>query len=293
VAVGLEVNVDYIALSFVREAKDVLQLRAVIGNAKRPPQIVAKIEDQEAIKNLDAIVAEADAIMVARGDLGIECSYEELPIIQRRIAKTCMQVGRPFIIATHMLESMIENPHPTRAEVTDVANAVFEQADAIMLSGETTVGRQPLKCIEVMDKIACRIERSGSGNFQERAYLSTQREKLVKSAVIMANELKAEGIVVFTYAGNMARYAAWMRPRHSPIFVACEDEEVANSLALYWGLVPMIVPFDRIQPENTINAALSLLLQDGLLKVGNTAVVIGAVSTGTQIIDAVQMRKID
>ena len=293
IAVGLEVGVDYIALSFVREAKDILQLRAVIAGAKRRPQIVAKIEDQEAIKNLDAIVAEADAIMVARGDLGIECPYEELPIIQRRIAKTCMQVGKPFIIATHMLESMIENPHPTRAEVTDVANAVFEQADAIMLSGETTVGKQPLKCIEVMDKIACRIERSGSGNFQERAQLTTQRQKLVKSAVIMANELKAEAIVVFTYGGHMARHAAWMRPRHSPIYVACDNEQVAHSLILNWGLVPKIVPFDRIQPENTINEALKMLQAEGLLKRGDTAVVIGAVSTGTQIIDAVQMRRID
>ena len=293
IAVGLEVGVDFIALSFVREAKDVLQLRAVIADAEHPPQIVAKIEDQEAVKNLEAIVSEADAIMVARGDLGIECPYEELPIIQRRIAKACMQAGKPFIIATHMLESMIANPHPTRAEVTDVANAVFEQADAIMLSGETTVGKYPLKCIEVLDNIACRIERSGSGNFQERAQLTTQRQKLVKSAVVMANELKAEAIVVFTYAGHMARHAAWMRPRHSPIYVACDDGRVANSLALNWGLVPKIVSFDRIQPENTINAALNLLQAEGLLKVGDTAVVIGAVSTGTQIIDAVQMRRID
>ncbi|MEY4387983.1 MAG: hypothetical protein RLY20_3266 [Verrucomicrobiota bacterium] len=293
IAVGLEVGVDYIALSVVREAKDILQLRAVIADAVQRPQIVAKIEDQEAVKNLESIVSEADAIMIARGDLGIECPYEELPIIQRRIAKTCMQAGKPFIVATHMLESMIENPHPTRAEVTDVSNAVFEQADAIMLSGETTVGKQPLKCIEVMDKIACRIERSGGLNLQEKAPLATARQKLVKSAIIMANELKAEAIVVFTYAGHMARHAAWMRPRHSPIYVACDSEAVANSLMLNWGLVPKIVPFDRIQPENTINAALKLLTEEGALKPGNTAVVIGAVSTGTQIIDAVQMRKID
>jgi pyruvate kinase len=293
VAVGLELGVDFIALSFVREAKDILQLRAVISSAARPPLIVAKIEDQEAVKNLDSIVAEADAIMIARGDLGIECPYEELPIIQRRIAKTCLQVGKPFIIATHMLESMIENPHPTRAEVTDVANAVFEQADAIMLSGETTVGRQPLKCIEVMDKIACRIERSGGLNSQDKAQLVTQRQKLVKSAVVMANELKAEAIVVLTFGGHMARAAAWMRPRHSPIFVACESVEVARSLSLNWGLTPKIVAFDRIQPENTIHEALKLLQAEGVLKPGNTAVVIGAVSTGTQIIDAVQMRRID
>jgi pyruvate kinase len=293
IAVGLDVGVDFIALSFVREAKDILQLRAVIGDVKHPPQIVAKIEDQQAVKNLDAIVAEADAIMIARGDLGIECSYEELPIIQRRIVKTCMRAGKPFIIATHMLESMIESPHPTRAEVTDVANAVYEQADAIMLRGETTVGKHPLKCIEVLDKIACRIERSGSANFQEKAPLTTPRQKLVKSAVIMANELKAEAIVVFTYSGHMARHAAWMRPRYCPIYVACENELVAQALTLSWGVVPKIVPFDRIQPENTINAAISLLQSDGILQSGKTIVVIGAIATGTQIIDAVQMRKID
>src|SRR5207244_10552578 len=151
--------------------------------------IIAKIEDRQAIKNLSDIVAEADAIMVARGDLGIEMPYEELPIIQRRIVKTCLQHGKPVIVATHMLESMIESPMPTRAEVTDVANAVFEQADAIMLSGETTVGKYPLKCIEVFDRIASRIERSGGANFFERAETNTPRQKLVKSAVVMANEL--------------------------------------------------------------------------------------------------------
>jgi pyruvate kinase len=135
IRVGLDAGVDFIALSFVRETKDLLQLRAVIEGAERRPRIIAKIEDQQAVKNIEAIVVEADAIMVARGDLGIECPYEELPIIQRRIVKACQRAGKPFIIATHLLESMIENPMPTRAEVTDVANAVYEQADAIMLSG--------------------------------------------------------------------------------------------------------------------------------------------------------------
>src|SRR6185369_6699170 len=122
------------------------------------------------------IILEADAVMVARGDLGIECPYEELPIIQRRIVKTCLRVGRPVIVATHMLESMIENPMPTRAEITDVANAVYEQADAIMLSGETTVGKYPLKCVEVFDRISRRIEKSGGVNFQHAAELTTSRQ---------------------------------------------------------------------------------------------------------------------
>src|SRR5882724_6505304 len=145
VKLGLEIGVDFIALSFVREARDLVQLKELFGETKPPPQVIAKIEDQQAVANLESIVREADAVMVARGDLGIEVPYEELPIIQRRIVKTCLRLGKPVIVATHMLESMIESPMPTRAEVTDVANAVFEQSDAIMLSGETTVGKYPLK----------------------------------------------------------------------------------------------------------------------------------------------------
>src|ERR1051326_8358410 len=215
VELGLKLGVDFIALSFVREAKDIRQLKAVIERGKHHPLVIAKIEDQQAVENLTEIVAESDAIMVARGDLGIEVPYEELPIIQRRIVKTCLRVGTPVIVATHMLESMIESPMPTRAEVTDVANAVFEQADAIMLSGETTVGKYPLKCVEVFDRIAERIERSGCANFHDQAELTSPRQKMVKSAVIMANDLKAEAILVFTVRGNMARHTAWMRPRHS------------------------------------------------------------------------------
>src|SRR5580765_4929235 len=205
VMLGLEIGVDLIALSFVREARDLLQLRELFEEGKPHPFVIAKIEDQQAVKNLEEIVSEADGIMVARGDLGIEIPYEELPIVQRRIVKTCLHVGKPVIVATHMLESMIESPMPTRAEVTDVANAVFEQADAIMLSGETTVGKYPIKCIEVFDRIARRIERSGGANFHEHAELTSPRQKMVKSAVVMANELKAEGILVFTRHGTMAR----------------------------------------------------------------------------------------
>src|SRR4029077_8583625 len=165
VKLGLELGVDFIALSFVREARDLMQLRELFGETGHHPLVIAKIEDQEALQHLEAIVREADAVMVARGDLGIELPYEELPIIQRRIVKTCLTLGRPVIVATHMLESMINAPMPTRAEVTDVANAVFEQVDAIMLSGETTVGKFPLKCIEVFERITARIERSGGANY--------------------------------------------------------------------------------------------------------------------------------
>src|SRR5687768_9684777 len=179
---GRELGVEYVALSFVREPADIEQLKAIVAKWDLPPRIVAKIEDQQAVKHFDEIAAVSDAIMVARGDLGIEIPYEELPIVQRKIVKTCLEIGRPVIVATHMLESMIENPMPTRAEVTDVANAVFEQADAIMLSGETSVGKYPVKCVEVFDRIAERIERSGGANFSHSAELSIARQKLARSA---------------------------------------------------------------------------------------------------------------
>ena len=290
VKLGLELEVDFIALSFVREARDLMQLKEHFVGAKHRPLVVAKIEDQEAVKNLEAIVAEADGIMVARGDLGIEIPYEELPIVQRRIVKTCLRVGKPVIVATHMLESMIESPMPTRAEVTDVANAVYEEADAIMLSGETTVGKYPIKCIEVFDRIATRIERSGGARFYEQAELTQARQKVVKSAVVMANELKAEAILVFTRHGSMARYAGWLRPHYSTIYGLCAQDAVARGLSLSWGVKPMVIPFDLINPQNTIETALKTMIERGLLKKGQTAVIIGSILSGDQIIDAVQMR---
>ena len=289
VELGLALGVDYIALSFVREARDLIQLKQHFTDAKTVPLVIAKIEDQQAIKNLDEIVEVADGIMIARGDLGIEIPYEELPIVQRRIVKACLRRGRPVIVATHMLESMIESPMPTRAEVTDVANAVFEQADAIMLSGETTTGKYPLKCVEVFDRIARRIERSGGAGYEEAADLTTPRQKMVKSAVVMANELKCD-MLVFTRMGHMAQHTAWMRPHGSKIYGLCARDEVANRLTLNWGVTPVVVPFDMINPENTIEDALREMVQKEYIKKNQTVVIIGSILVGEQIVDAVQMR---
>jgi pyruvate kinase len=292
IEVGLEVGVDFIALSFVREARDIQQLKAIIERSSQRPVIIAKIEDKQAIENLEAIIREADAIMIARGDLGIELPYEELPIIQRKIVKSCLRVGHPVIVATHMLESMIENPLPTRAEVTDVANAVYEQADAIMLSGETSVGTYPLQCIGVFDRIAQRIERSGGANFQDRAELSTERQKLVKSAVVLADQLRAAGVLVLTLHGTMARYTAWMRPRTSPIYAICPSQEIAESLTLNWGVVPIVIPFERVDSEKTVELAIELLIARRLLNKRDPVVIISSIVSGENIVDAVQMREI-
>jgi pyruvate kinase len=293
VELGLELKVEFIALSFVREAADLRQLRELFGARRPHPLVIAKVEDQQAVSNFDAIAREADVIMVARGDLGIEVPYEELPIIQRRMVKTCLSIGRPVIVATHMLESMISMPMPTRAEVTDVANAVFEQADAIMLSGETSIGTYPVRCVDVFDRIARRTEQSGGANYFEGAEFGSAREKLVKSAVVLANELKAEAILVFTRRGHMARYTAWMRPHFSRIFALCAQAEVAAQMTLNWGVTPVVVPFDLVNPEITIDSALNCLVEQGRVHKGATVVIIGLVMIGEQIVDAVQMRVVD
>jgi pyruvate kinase len=176
--------------------------------------------------------------------------------------------------------------------VTDVANAVFEQSDAIMLSGETTVGKYPIKCIEVFDRIARRIERSGGANYSEHAHLTSPRQKLVKSAVIMANDLKADGILVFTRRGHMAQFTGWMRPRYSQIFAICENKDVAERLTLSWGVAACVIPFDHTNPEQTIELALRTLVDQGRLKRGATVVIISSISAGEQTVDAVQMRTV-
>ena len=295
IQLGLEVGVDYIALSFVRESKDIELLRAFLKQhpSAHQPQIVAKIEHQFAVNHFDAIAREADVIMVARGDLGIECNYEELPIIQRRIVKTCQQLGRPVIVATHMLESMIQSPTPTRAEITDVANAVFEQSDAIMLSGETTVGKHPLGCIEVMDTIARRIERSGGTNYQEKAELTSSRQKLVRSAVGLADDIKANAMLVFTKRGHMARFASWMRPRHSVVYAFTDRWPTADGLTLLRGVIPRVVAFNAQDPDRTVDAAVAQLMNDGLLRRGDTVVVITNMASGERIVDGVKIRTLD
>ena len=182
VELGIELGADFFAMSFVRRADDVRRLRTLLASRQAPQQIVAKLEEQEGVQNLDDIMAVADAIMIARGDLGVEVPFEDLPPLQRRIVKTALQRGRPVIVATHMLESMVNHPLPTRAEVTDVSNAVFEEADAIMLSGETSIGRYPVECVEVMDRIARRIERSGGAGYSRQQPPDTVHAKLVRAA---------------------------------------------------------------------------------------------------------------
>ncbi|MDE0821784.1 MAG: pyruvate kinase [Opitutales bacterium] len=290
VKVGLQLDVDYFALSFVREAADVEQLKRLIQSAEYSPKVVAKIEDQHAVKQIKRIIHAADAIMVARGDLGVECPYEELPIIQRRIVRQCLKVGKPVVVATHMLESMINEPHPTRAEVTDIANAVFEQADAIMLSGETSVGQFPVMCVEVMDRIARRMEEERGARFHREADLINEREKLAKSAVGMADDLDADAMVVFTVSGRMVRESSWMRPKHSQILALCSSARVAGEMALFRGVKPVII--EGFCPDFPVLDALATLKGRGHLNAGDTVIVSSSTKAVEKISNSVQIHKV-
>ena len=292
VAVGLELDVDYFALSFVRSAADVALLQELVADHLRPPKVIAKVEDQHAVQHIDTIIDQADAIMVARGDLGVECPFEDLPILQREIVRSCQIIGKPVIVATHMLESMCQEPVPTRAEVTDVANAVFEQADAIMLSGETSVGNFPNRCVQAMDRIARRMEREPAARFHELANLTNNRQKLAKSAVNMADDLDAKAIVVFTRVGRLVPEVAWMRPCRAPILALCLNDEVARSLALHRGVRPVVLPWGDVEASGVVDHALKNLVEQNLLEQGDTVVIVSSRRAVEEIADSVQMAKV-
>jgi len=289
VSLGVEMGADFIGLSFVREKSDIEQLRKLLLRKKSKAQIVAKIEDELAVRSIDKMIESSDVIMVARGDLGIECPMEELPIIQRRIVKNCLRLGKPVVVATQLLESMITNPLPTRAEITDVANAVFEQADALMLSGETTIGRYPVDCVEVLRRVAVRTERSGGAGYAENAVLESIRQKMVASAVTLANSLHDSKLIVFTLQGRMARYASNLRPRRAPIFAFTPSEEVYRQLALYWGTFPARVDFSG-GPDKAIAAAEKFLRKNKWAMPGDQMVIISDVRMGRELIDSIQLR---
>jgi len=256
---GIEQGVDTIALSFVRDAQDVQQLRALLARHNADDvKIIAKIEDQEGVKNLESIIEAADGVMVARGDLGVEIRMEMLPGVQRGIVRLCAERGRRVIVATHLLESMIVNPIPTRAEVTDVANAVYEEVDAIMLSGETTVGKHPVRCVEFLDRIARATERSVGLRFSECLNVDLPKQHMASSAVQLAEALKVRGIVVITRRGVMANYVANARPRSPLIYAFTGDEYTARQLALNYGTYAHRIELCD-DPERMLQEAFALL----------------------------------
>ena len=289
VSLGAELGVDFVALSFVRQPHDLTELRDLLIRKKSRAQVLAKIEDQAAVESIGEIIKTADLVMVARGDLGIEVPMEELPIIQRRIVKGCIRLGKPVIVATHLLESMINNRVPTRAEITDVANAVFEQADAIMLSGETSVGRYPVESVEVLNRVAARIERSGGAGYAESAVLEDARQKTIASAVVLANSLPRSKIIVFTRHGRMARYSSNLRPERATIFAFTPSEEVRRQLSICWGVCPARIEFSE-DPNVTIETAQKYLRDEKLTTPGDNLVIISDVRAKDALVDCVQLR---
>ncbi|HVZ66396.1 MAG TPA: pyruvate kinase [Lacunisphaera sp.] len=290
-AVGIEEGIDFVALSFVREASDIEQLRAFLKERGSRARIVAKIEDQSAIDNLDDIIRATDVLMVARGDLGIEVPLQDLPIIQHRAVRTCLAVGRPVIIATHMLESMINQPMPTRAEITDVANAVYEQADCVMLSGETTVGKYPLECIKVIDAISRRVEEELAEDFPEPAVFVSERMKIFRSAVVLANELPRSLILVFTRHGTNAAGIAAHRPPHAPILAMTDSIETVRHLRMVRSVEPFLLG-EFGEPEETIEKATAMLLRLGRIKDGDKLIIVSDIQTKDRRIDSIQLREV-
>lgn len=281
-------QVDFIALSFVREANDVLELKDLMDDKRGKIKIIAKIEDQQGIRNIDAIIEEVDGIMVARGDLGVEVNIADLPNIQRELVKKCAQKGKRVIVATHLLESMIENPVPTRAEVTDVANAIYEEVDAVMLSAETTIGKHPIRCVEQLVSIAASTESISGLGFSRELEKATDKEHVAASAVDLAESLDALGIVVITRRGYMADYVTNCHPQKTRIFAFTNDSQTRRRLMLNRNLSPFRTAFSR-DPEKTIQNAFDVLRKRVGLAAGAKVVVISDVLGGTGT-EAIQVR---
>lgn len=292
IKVGIECGVDFYALSFVREPDDLDILRRYISDNGSEANIIAKIEDQTAISNLDEIILAADGLMVARGDLGIEIPYETLPIVQHRAVQTCLRMGKPVIIATHMLESMITSPMPTRAEISDVANAVLEQADCVMLSGETTVGKYPVECVDVLNRIINAIEGQDGPAYNQLIKLKTPKALMLRSAAILAGEISNSAIVVFTRSGYLTQILSALRPRKSPVFGFTDIPSIFKNMLMLWGIEPFLTTFDD-DPEKTIKTAVEQLKASGWVEPGTRLIVITNVLAGKRIVDTIQLRSVE
>ena len=292
IRVGVQAGIDFVALSFVRKSEDIVALRAFLDGLGSKARIIAKIEDQGGLRNLEAIVKAADAVMVARGDLGIEIDYHTLPLVQTRIVETCLAEGKPVIIATHLLESMISAPMPTRAEISDVSNAVRERADAVMLSGETTTGLYPLECVEVMKNIVRTIEPTEKRRLNEVISLHEPKAKMLRSAAVLAQELGQSGIVVFTRSGFLAYTLAALRAVGVPIYAFTDDEALFRQLVLPWGVEPFLMPFSD-DPEQTIRNAIDYLKRREWCGAGTWLVVITNALAHEKVIDTLQLRQVE
>ncbi len=275
---GLKHQVNWVALSFVRKATDIISLRALIDKSGSPTRIIAKIEKPEALENIDAIIAATDAVMVARGDLGVEVWMEEVPMIQKMLVEKCNKAAKPVIVATQMMESMIENPRPTRAETNDVANAVMDGADALMLSAETASGKYPLEVIRSMMRTISSVEKQGDiyYHFHEPDPNSPNffNDSLILTACKLAKDVNAKAIVGMTLVGYSAYKASSHRP-NANIFAFTSKKEILNTMNLVWAT--RAYHYDKAaSTDETIADVEAILKRDGHVKSGDTFVVLAS-----------------
>jgi pyruvate kinase len=272
---ALEQNVDWVGLSFVRSARDIIELRHIIQSKHKQSKIVAKIEKPEAVQDIEEIVKSTDAVMIARGDLGVEIPMQNVPMVQKEIVKICLYHAKPVIIATQMMESMITNISPTRAEVNDVANGVLDGADAVMLSGETSVGKHPVKVIEAMGKIIDYVEANSNAIYHyERVPLKEDvrfiTDSICFNACRLANRIEANAIVTMTHSGYTAFKISSQRPK-AKVFVFTSNKQLLSRLSLVWGVETFY--YDKmVSTDHTIADIKYLLQKEGKLKKGDLVI---------------------
>jgi len=279
---GISAGVDFIAASFIRRAQDVLEIRRIIEENNGKQHIIAKIENAQGVTNLADIVSVSDGVMVARGDLGVEIAVEEVPLVQKDIIRRCNLAGKPVVTATQMLESMIHNPRPTRAEASDVANAILDGTDAIMLSGETAAGKYPVQAVRTMDRIARRTEAAlpfeEMMDRQRRNLSGTVTGAISHATVTSADDLGAAAIITITQSGCTAQMVSRYRPR-APIIAITPIPEVRRRLALVWGVESLAArPMEGT--DQLIAEAFDVALDAGLIKPGDLVVVSAGVPAG-------------
>lgn len=279
---GLEAGIDLVAMSFVRKPSDVLRLRLFLEERGANLPIIAKIEKPEAVDQIAEIINESDGVMVARGDLGVELPMEQVPFIQKSIIEQARRAGKFVITATQMLESMIENATPTRAEISDVANAIYDGTDAVMLSGETSIGKYPLEAVRIMDRTAKQAEESnrryGFREVAQRSEYLTQAEIVSDAAYQAAKSSNAAAIVVFTASGSSARLISRYRPP-VPIFAFTPSEQVARSLGIVYGVKPVIAP-NLTSTDEMLTQMDRILLERGWVKARESVVFVAGQPIG-------------
>ncbi|MGM9985624.1 MAG: pyruvate kinase [Bacillaceae bacterium] len=281
---GIEQNVDFVAASFVRRASDVLEIRELLAkHGAEHIQIIPKIENQEGIDNIDAILEVSDGLMIARGDMGVEIPAEEVPVVQKMLIKKCNALGKPVITATQMLDSMQRNPRPTRAEASDVANAILDGTDAIMLSGETAAGSYPVESVAMMDKIARRMEAGHQYNDIFRSRVKNAgvsiTDAIGQSVAHTALSLDVKAILAPTKSGYTAKMISKYRPK-APIVAVAFDEQVVRSLALVWGVNAILANEKFATTDEMLNSSVQAGMNAGLFTHGDTVVITAGVPVG-------------